>query len=108
MSFIEKLKNRWGIESTFQIIMILVVFTCTGFTAVYARRLVFHVLGVPPEWPIWAQGLVWIFTILPLYNVLLYIYGVIFGQRVFFTHFLKKMFGRMLPKESDSPKEGHS
>lgn len=98
MSFIPKLKKRWGIDSTFQVILILIVFSCTGFTSIYARRIVFSLLGVPPEWPVWAQGLVWIFTVFPLYNVFLYLYGVLFGQREFFTMFLKKMFGRMIPR----------
>lgn len=104
MEIIEKLKKRWGIESTLQVIIILIVFSCTGFTALYARKFVFYLLGIPPEWPFWARALVWTFTILPLYQVFLYIYGVIFGQREFFTLFLKRTFGRMIPKKKKAPK----
>ncbi len=103
MSIIDKLKSRWGIESTSQVFIILIVFTCTGFTALYAKEFVFDWLGVTKEFPFWQRAVVWSVTILPLYNVFLYIYGVIFGQRKFFTWFLKKMFGRLIPKGKTKP-----
>lgn len=105
MSIIDKLKSRWGIESTFQVIVILIVFACTGFTALYAREFVFDLLGVTNEFPFWQRALIWIVTILPLYNLFLYIYGTIFGQRKFFTLFLKKTFGRLIPGKKTSNKE---
>ena len=105
MSLIDKLKSRWGIESTFQVIVILIVFACTGFTALYAREFVFDLLGVTNEFPFWQRALIWIVTILPLYNLFLYIYGTIFGQRKFFTLFLKKTLGRLIPGKKTSKKE---
>jgi len=105
MSLIDKLKSRWGIESTFQVFIILIVFACTGFTALYARKFVFGILGITNDFPFWQRALIWVFTILPLYNVFLYIYGTIFGQREFFTRFLKKTFGRFLPKKSEVSKK---
>lgn len=106
MSIIDKLKTRWGIENTFQIFIILIVFACTGFTALYAREFVFDLLGVTDEFPFWQRALIWMVTILPLYNVFLYIYGTIFGQRKFFTWFLKKTFGRLIPgRKKHSKKE---
>lgn len=105
MSVIDKLKTRWGIENTFQVFIILIVFACTGFTALYAREFVFSLLGVTDEFPFWQRALIWIVTILPLYNVFLYIYGIIFGQRKFFTWFLKKTFGRLIPGKKESAKK---
>lgn len=105
MSLIDKLKSRWGIESTSQVIVILIVFACTGFTALYAREFVFDLLGVTNEFPFWQRALIWVVTILPLYNLFLYIYGTIFGQREFFTLFLKKTFGRLIPEKKTSKKE---
>ena len=96
-NIIDKLKERWGIESTFQVMVILIVFACTGFTALYAREFVFGLLGITPDYPLWQRIVIWIVTILPLYNVLLYVYGTLFGQRKFFTLFLKKTFGRLIP-----------
>jgi len=104
MIVIDRLKSRWGIESTFQVLIILVVFACTGFTALYAKEFVFDLLGVTEEFPYWQRVLIWIVTILPLYNVFLFVYGTIFGQRKFFTWFLKKTFGRLIPNKSEPSK----
>ena len=51
MGIIDKLKARWGIKSTFQVFIILIVFACTGFTALFAREFVFDLLGVTDEFP---------------------------------------------------------
>jgi len=97
MSFINKLKSRWQIESNTQFLVILVVFACTGFTALYARKFVFGWLGITEAYPFWQIAIIWLLTIFPLYSVFLYCYGFIFGQRKFFTWFLKKMFARFVP-----------
>ena len=102
MNLIDKLKNRWQIESNFQVLIILVVFACTGFSAMYAKKFVFGLLGVTPELALWIRIIIWIVTILPLYNVLLFVYGTIFGQRKFFVWFLKKTFGRFMPKSKET------
>ena len=103
MGIIDKLKARWGIKSTFQVFIILIVFACTGFTALFARE--FDLLGVTDEFPFWQRALIWIVTVLPLYNLFLYIYGVLFGQREFFTLFLKKTLGRIIPGKKNTAKK---
>lgn len=97
MKIINKLKLRWGIESTYQVIIILIVFSCTGFSALYAKEFIFGWLGITSEYPFWQRAIIWVLTILPVYNVLLYLFGIIFGQRVFFTLFIKKTLGRLIP-----------
>lgn len=101
MNIIEKLKQRWGIERTSQILIIMLVFACAGFTIVYAKKLVFNMLGVTPAYPFWERALLWLVTVVPLYYVILYSYGIIFGQRDFFTFFLKKSVGRFIPSFND-------
>jgi len=103
MKLIDSLKKRWQIESNWQVLVILIVFACTGTTAMYAKEFVFALLGVTPDLPFWLRTIIWIVTILPLYNVLLIIYGTLFGQRTFFWWFLKKTFGRFLPKKTEQP-----
>ncbi|MBO6523272.1 MAG: prolipoprotein diacylglyceryl transferase [Balneolaceae bacterium] len=97
MNIFDRLKKRWQIESNWQVIIILIVFSCTGFSAMYAKDFVFNILGVTPDLPLWLRILIWLVTILPLYNLLLIIYGTLFGQREFFWWFLKKTFGRFVP-----------
>jgi len=43
----------------------------------------------------WVFSLVYYLLILPVYNVILLIYGFIFGQFSFFWEFEKRMFRRM-------------
>lgn len=100
MKLIDKLKKRWQIESNWQVFIILLVFAFTGTTAMYAKEFVFSLLGITPEISLWIRAIIWIVTILPLYNVLLIIYGTLFGQRKFFWWFLKKTFGRFIPDKT--------
>ncbi|HCD52922.1 MAG TPA: prolipoprotein diacylglyceryl transferase [Balneolaceae bacterium] len=103
MNLFDRLKKRWQIESNLQVVIILIVFACTGFTAVYAKEFVFGLLDVTEEFPWWQRTIIWLITILPLYNVLLIIYGTIFGQFRFFSWFLKKTFGRFIPNKKNEP-----
>lgn len=97
MQLLHKLKTRWGIHSNWQVVIIFVVFGCTGFTSLYVRQYIFGFLGIEDNEPFWFRTIVWLLTVLPAYNVLLLIYGTIFGQFTFFWNFLKKMFGRFVP-----------
>ena len=92
----DKLKSRWGKTSTFQVIIILVVFACTGFTVLYVEEVIFKLLGIGEE-KSWLLALLIFFLItLPLYNIILLIYGFIFGQFRFFINFERRFFGRMI------------
>lgn len=101
-SMFEKLKSRWGINSNREILLILIVFSFTGFTALYARKFIFNILGITDTDPFWFKSLVWLITILPLYNIFLLIYAAIFGQFDFFWRFFKKMMRRLIPGKSNS------
>lgn len=101
MELLNKLKLRWGIESNWQVVVILVVFSCTGFTAVFARRFVFDLLGIVEQDPFWLKSIVWLVTIFPIYNIFLLLYGALFGQFDFFWSFFKKMMYRMVPGKSN-------
>jgi hypothetical protein len=95
-TFIDRLKQRWGIKSSFQVVIILVVFASTGFSVLYAEELIFELLGIPAENSWWVRGLLFVFITLPLYNLLLLFWGFIFGQFRFFWNFEKRFFGRMM------------
>jgi hypothetical protein len=95
-NFINKLKSRWGITSTLQVIIILVVFACTGFTTLYVEELIFKLFHIPEKNTWWIAVLLFIFITLPLYNLILLVYGFVFGQFRFFWNFEKRFFGRIL------------
>ena len=92
--WIEKLKARWKVKSAFQVIIILVVFACTGTTIALIKRPIFAAMFPDGDIPTWIKIMYWV-LILPIYNVVLLIYGFIFGQFKFFWEFEKRMFRRM-------------
>ena len=92
---IGKLKQRWNIQSNFQVFIILVVFAITGSTTVYLKKLIFDLIGINQETHLLAKTLIYIVVILVVYNVLLLIIGFLFGQFRFFWEFEKKFFSRL-------------
>lgn len=100
MYLIEKLKTRWEIESNVQIVVIMAVFAITGFSSLFARRLIFPLLGIEAADPFWYKAIFWMLTIFPVYNILLLAYAALFGQFHFFWKFFKKMMGRFIPGKS--------
>ena len=98
-SFIERLKVKWGITSTFQVIIILVVFSVNGSLALKLARPVLEFFSVSKE--AMSPILYWtlrILIIFPIYQVLLLVVGTLFGQFRFFWNFQKKTFGRFIRK----------
>jgi len=91
-----RLKEKWGITSNFQIIIILLVFSITGSIAVIVTKPVLNLVGLDKEaispWIFWT---IRIFIIFPIYQVLIVIIGTLFGQFQFFWAFEKKMLARL-------------
>ncbi|MBU1013011.1 MAG: prolipoprotein diacylglyceryl transferase [Bacteroidetes bacterium] len=96
LNFIQKLKKRWGIQSGLQVIIILIVFSCTGFSVLYVEDLILELINLNHSNNWWIAILIFLLITLPLYNALLLIYGFIFGQFKFFWNFEKRFFGRMI------------
>ncbi|SDR83334.1 DUF6787 family protein [Gramella sp. MAR_2010_147] len=92
----KKLKDRWGIDSNWQLFIIFLVFAITGSTAAKLASPFVNLLGIYQETSHWA--IYWfarIFLIFPIYQVLLVFFGWIFGQFQFFWAFEKKMLSRL-------------
>lgn len=103
----EKLKKRWNIQSNFQLVLILIVFSITGSASAWVSKPFVEWLGLNDEdMPGWAFTILRLILIFPIYNVLLIIIGTIFGQFRFLWAFEKKMFSRFLPKKKAA--ESHS
>lgn len=101
----EKLKQRWGVTSNFQLVIIFIVFAITGSTSAYISKPVLSLIGIERDgmYP-FLYWILYFVLILPVYKVLLLCIGTLFGQRVFFWNFVKKMLrnmgmGFILPKE---------
>jgi hypothetical protein len=92
---IEKLKERWGVDSLGGVLLILFIFSITGMSALYVRQFVFSWLGITAATPFWIEGLAWILTVTPAYQLLFLFYGFLFGQFDFVWQFEKKSLGRI-------------
>tara|TARA_R110002051_G_scaffold325044_1_gene425447 strand:- start:28888 stop:29205 length:318 start_codon:yes stop_codon:yes gene_type:complete len=97
----EKLKERWGIESNFSILVILLVFAITGSSSLKIARPLLEYLGFTRD--LFSQA--WYFSVLywtirilvifPIYQVLLIFFGWLFGQFKFFWNMEKQMLSRI-------------
>ena len=93
MNWLEKLKNRWKLESAWQVVVVLLAFACTGFTILFIKKPLLNWLAGEQGNTVLASVLYYIF-ILPLYNVILLGYGFVLGQFQFFWNFEKRFMER--------------
>lgn len=91
----EKLKKRWEVETLWQVVVILVIFSVTGITTLYVKKYLFGLMGVTEGTPFWIRSLAWLFTVLPSYQVLFLFYGLILGQFRFVWQFEKESFRKI-------------
>jgi ABC-type sulfate transport system permease subunit len=91
----EKLKKRWDVNSGWDVAIILIVFACTGFSVMYAKRGLYYLMGLDENSAAWLRWLVAIVIILPLYQVLLLMWGWLLGKFDFFWKFEQKMIARL-------------
>ena len=92
---IEKLKQRWNVKNGWDVLIILIVFACTGFSVLYVKRALFELIGLNENSPGWLRWTVNILIILPLYQAILLAWGWIWGKFTFFWEFEKRMFSRI-------------
>ncbi len=96
-NWVDRLQARWKLKSGWQVLIVLVVFACTGFTVLFLKKPIFKLIHASDEYyTLLTIG--YYILILPIYNVILLCYGFIFGQFPFFWEFEKRMFRRMKGK----------
>lgn len=92
---IDKLKERWEVDSLWQVGVILVIFAVTGMTTLYVKQWFFDLLGITGEDPFWMRILFWLLLVLPAYQLLFLAYGFLLGQFRFVWRFEKNSFRRV-------------
>jgi len=92
----EKLKQKWGIESNIQLLLIFVVFSINGSFATWVAKPVTGFFGLSPETtePYALYLMLRIMLIFPIYQITLPLVGWCFGQFKFFWAMEKKMLRR--------------
>jgi hypothetical protein len=93
--YVDKLKERWGVETLGQVLLILFIFSITGLTALYVRKFFFTLFGFDAQTPLWEKIIVWIVTVVPSYQILFLTYGFLLGQFEFVWRFEKKSARRI-------------
>lgn len=93
MNWQDKLKQRWKLSSIWDVWVVLLVFALTGTSVMLLRRF------LQAEFD-WAAEKWFVYTyywlILPVYNLLLLMYGFLFGKFRFFWEFEKRFFRRIV------------
>jgi uncharacterized protein DUF6787 len=87
----EKLKERWGVNTNWQLAVIFIVFSVTGSVAAKLAGPITAVIGVTKDLGGWVYWPIRILLIFPMYQILLVFVGWLFGQFTFFWNFEKKM-----------------
>ncbi len=100
--WMERLGKRWGVQPS-RVLLILLVFACTGFTVMFLKRpLVAWAAGSDGEQPV-LFSIIYYVLILPFYNLVLLIYGAVFGQFRFFWDFERRFFRRLFGPKGQRP-----
>ncbi|EDM42890.1 hypothetical protein SCB49_11357 [unidentified eubacterium SCB49] len=91
----KKLKERWNVSSNWQLTVIFIVFALTGSTSAKFAAPLTDMVGITSEMGWYIYWPVRILIIFPLYQVLLVLFGWLFGEYEFFWEFEKKMLRRI-------------
>ncbi len=99
--YFTRLKNKWGVESNSQFILIFIVFGITGSLCVRLANPVLEFLNINNNFfkdLFLGDILYWtirVVIVFPLYQLLLLVIGTLFLQFKFFWNFEKKILCRI-------------
>ncbi|MAP81235.1 MAG: diacylglyceryl transferase [Aequorivita sp.] len=91
----KKLKERWNIQSNGQLFIVFLVFAITGSSSAKLGAPVSQFFEITKDLGWYVYWPFRILIIFPIYQVLLVLFGWIFGQFDFFWTFEKKMLTNM-------------
>ncbi|GAA4831334.1 DUF6787 family protein [Algivirga pacifica] len=97
-NWIDKLKQRWNVKSGWQVAIILLTFAITGTSFLYVKTPVYEWFGVQKDSQLWIRIVAFFVLGLPIYQILLLMWGTLLGQFHFFWNFEKRMLYRMIGK----------
>lgn len=86
-----RMQAKWGLDTVWQVIAVLIIFSLAGSSVVFLRKSLFAFLGFNELTPMWIKTVTYILFVFPAYQCLLLIYGFLLGQFDFFWEKEKKM-----------------
>lgn len=92
----QKLKQRWGIQSNFQLVVIFIVFAINGSASARLGFFLLDCLGLTAQSTNGVlRYILMLLLVTPIYPFLIMLTGWIFGQSEFFVRFGKNMLNRI-------------
>jgi hypothetical protein len=92
--FLQRLQSKWQLKSLTQVLLVLLVFACTGTTILLIKNPILAFFGIERGGG-FVNTLTYLLLVLPLYQIMLLIYGFIFGQFRFFWEKEKQLVQRI-------------
>ena len=86
----KRLREKWGIKSNFQLVIIIIVSAITGSTSALISGPTIDFLFGEIEMKGFFKFILQLLVIMPIYQVLLLFFGFVFFQFNFFFKFVKK------------------
>lgn len=101
-NFLQRLQAKWKLKSLLQVVLVLIVFALTGFTILFIKKPIFDFLGVSMERGGFWKTVLYLLLVLPLYQIILLMWGFVFGQFSFFwekeKQFIRRIAGKRVEK----------
>lgn len=92
----KKLKERWGINTFYQLLLIIAVFAINGSISARISSYLMTFIGMNENNTHWlVYYLILLVLVLPIYPFLLMGFGYLFGQSKFFFPFGKRMLSKI-------------
>ncbi|MCF8320575.1 MAG: diacylglyceryl transferase [Flavobacterium sp.] len=92
----KKLKERWGITTIYQLLLIIIVFAINGSLSARISNYLLTFIGINDYNTHWfIYYLILLVLVLPIYPFLLMGFGYLFGQSKFFFPFGKRMLSKI-------------
>lgn len=92
----KKLETKWNLQYRWEMIRVFIVFAITGSSSVVVGRPFLKLIGITKDnLPSVIYWVLFILISFIFYQILLVIFGWVFGQHKFFWNFEKKMLKRM-------------
>lgn len=97
--FIQRLKQKYGLKTTFELLIVITVFSLAGMAIIWVRKPIFHLLGITDTTPFVLKFLAWLAVVFPTYQLNLLVFGFLFGQFSFFWEREKALWRFLLRRQ---------
>lgn len=97
--FVQRLKQKYGLKTTFELFIVMTVFSLAGMAIIWVRKPIFHLLGITDTTPFILKFLAWLAVVFPTYQLNLLVFGFLFGQFSFFWEREKVLWRFLLRRQ---------